>query len=114
MGWEDGFSLLEQVLYLSSYFISLCCCIILYVIALSDSCEPIREGLRKRKKHQIKQPAQPSTSVVWLPEEQLELWEMSAFSERTALNKIEKHDKPKKTKKMEKLTPKVLSLIFSC
>lgn len=78
------------------------------VVRPADTSEPIREGLRKRKKHQMKQPVQPSTSVVWLPEEQLELWEISAFSERAALNKIEKQDgKTKKLKKLDKIAPKV-------
>ena len=69
-----------------------------------DTSEPIREGLRKRKKHQVRQPTQPSTSVDWLPEEQLELWEITQFSEQHSVNKIEKREKSEKlTKKQAKV-----------
>lgn len=47
----------------------------------------------------MKQPAQPTQTIAWIAEEQLELWEISSFHERSAVEKIEKTDKQEKTKK---------------
>ena len=41
----------------------------------------------------MKQPAQPTQTILWLPEEQLELWEISNYAEKSAMQRIERADK---------------------
>lgn len=72
---------------------------------LLEANEPIREGLRKRKKHQVRQPSKPSQTVLWLPEEQLELWEIINFSDKSS----EATDKSRKSQSKSAVVSKSTS-----
>jgi len=72
--------------------------------SLVETSEPIREGLRKRKKHQVKQVSKPTQTVAWWPEERLELWEIQTFYEKHEAHKLNKVNTAKEKEK--KIMPK--------
>lgn len=47
-----------------------------------EKATPIRSGLRERKRAESPQSRGPSVTEVWVPEEELELWELKQFGEK--------------------------------
>ena len=51
-------------------------------IHFSEKYTPQRSGLRERKRAESPKQTEPSVTEVWVPEEELEIWEIKQFGEK--------------------------------
>ena len=53
---------------------------------LAEKYTPQRSGLRERKRAESPKQTEPSITEKWTPEEELELWEIKLFGEKSVSN----------------------------
>lgn len=52
------------------------------IINITEKYTPQRSGLRERKRVESPRQTEPSVTETWVPEEELELWEIRQFGEK--------------------------------
>lgn len=59
-----------------------CLTLVSHLFALTEKYTPQRSGLRERKRAESPRQKEPSVTEAWVPEEEIELWEIKQFGEK--------------------------------